>query len=458
MDESIKQKLYSDGLWVVGLKILAFPVGLALITLLTRMLSAEEMGTYFLISSLVEFLVLFSMLGMERSVVRIVSQALALKLNGRAWQAIRYVLGVGILSATAVAALLLMGAGQFVSEKIFNSILIKELIYYSAIWVILMSIQRLIAESFRGVHDTRFATVFNGSIPNFLSVSVLGMLLLMHIKINLSVTMFIVVSTYGINVLLGLVTLFRNSVGKEGSGTIYVSEILKTSCPLCLSAIFITGLQQGHLWILGYCSNTSSVAIYGAVMRIVILFTATLQIVKLVIPAMVAKLYAQNNIKDLEKMLRSTASIAGIPSIIGLSLVIVFGRTILINLYGENYADGDLILIILGVSSIINIVTGAPGVLLMMSSKEKELLIISVASGSISIVVSMVLVNKFDYLGVAVGAGVGIAMQNLLMAWYCLKAMRINTFISIREFCNLKKIISSIAAGYKRQLALKTDP
>ena len=178
MEESIKQKLFADGLWVVGLKILSFPVGLVLVALLTRMLSAEEMGTYFLVYSLVEFLVLFSLLGMERSVVRIVSQALALKLPGRAWQAIRNVLRVGILSATLIALLLLLGVGQFVSEKIFNSELMKELIYYPALWVILMSLQRLISESFRGLHDTRFATLIQWTDPEYsLCRSVIGVFL-----------------------------------------------------------------------------------------------------------------------------------------------------------------------------------------------------------------------------------------------------------------------------------------
>ena len=93
----------------------------------------------------------------------------------------------------------------------------------------------------------------------------------------------------------------------------------------------------------------------------------------------------------------------------------------------------------------------------MMSSKEKELLLISIFSGSLSILASMILVNRFDYLGVAVGAGIGIVIQNLLMAWYCFRAMKINTFISIKEIYNMKKSIYSISSRYRRQLAIKTN-
>ncbi|MEN8134277.1 MAG: oligosaccharide flippase family protein [Thermodesulfobacteriota bacterium] len=457
MDNSIKQKLYSGGLWVVGLKILALPVGLILVALLTRMLSAEEMGVYFLFFSLVDFLVIFSLLGMEKPIVRIVSQSLALKLPGRAWQAVRKALRMGVLSASTVAALLVLGVGQFVSEKIFDSALMSELIFLPAIWLFLLTLQRLVAESFRGLHDIRFATLFNGLIPNFLCVIVLALLFWTNVKINLSTILFIVIGAYALNLLLGYVTLSRSTSELSGDGSVFVSEILKTSWPFCISAIFLTGLQQGHLWLLGFCSTTESVAIYGAAWRVVILLTTTLQIVRLVIPAMVAKLYAQKKYKDLEKVLRSTATIAGVPSIIGLLLILIFGKTILLHLYGESYASGYSILTILAIAHIINIFTGVPGVLLMMSSNEKVLLAISIFSGSLSILVSFILVNQLDYVGVAIGAGVGIAIQNLLMAGYCLTKMDINTFISLREIYLFKETFLSIIAAYKQRLILKTN-
>jgi O-antigen/teichoic acid export membrane protein len=444
-------------MWVVGLKILALPVGLLLVALLTRMLSAEEMGVYFLCLSLVDFLVLFSLLGMERSIVRIIPESISLKLPGRAQHAVRKVLRLGVLSASAIAALLVIGLGQLISVKIFKSALMSELIYYPAILLILLTVQRLVAESFRGLHDTRFATLFNGLIPNLLCVMVLAPLFLLDVKINLPTALFIVISAYGLNLLVGYVTLSHGASELRGDGSIFVPEILKTSWPFCFSAIFLTGLQQGHLWLLGFYSTTESVAIFGAAWRVVILLTATLQIVRLVIPAIVAKLYAEKKYQDLEKVLRSSATIAGVPSIIALLLIIIFGKTILLHLYGESYVSGDSILTILAIANIINLLTGVPGVLLMMSAKEKVLLAISIFSGSLSILVSFILVDRFDYIGVAIGSGVGITVQNLLMAGYCLKKMKINTYMSLREIFLFKETISSIIATYRQRLILKTN-
>ncbi len=457
MDESIKQKLYSGGLWVIGLKLLALPVGLILIALLTRMLSPEEMGVYFLASSLVDFLMLLSMLGMQVAIVRIVSQSLSLGLPGRARKAIKNVLQLGMLSSVIIAVLLVFGIGQYISGKIFNSVMMSEIIWMTAIWLILLTIRKLIAESFRGLHDIRFATLFEAFVTNLICVSILLFFFFMKIKINISTTFVIMILSCLISLIVAFIALYKCIIKFGNNGLIAKSEILLISWPLYLSAIFITGLNQGHLWILGSCSTKESVAMYGSASRIVLLFTTTLQIVRLVLPSIVAKLYSQKKYKDLEKVLRSTATIAGIPSIICLLLIIVFGKLILFHVYGKSYEIAYPVLIVLSISSIIDLMTGVPGILLMMSSKEKILLIISVVSGSLSILISLLLVNKFDYFGIAIGSGAGVVIQNLLMASYCLHKMNINTYISLKEVFLFKKNIASMVATYKQKNILSLN-
>lgn len=457
MDETIKQKLYSGGLWVAGLKILALPIGLLLITLMTRILSPEEMGIYFLVSSLVEFLVLFSLLGMQASIVRIVSQALALRLPGRARKAIGSVLRLGVLSSAVVAVLLVSGLGRIVAEKLFNSPLMGEIIYFPAIWVILYTLQRLIAESFRGLQDMKFASMFEGLFSNIISVVFLLFIYIMKIKINISTLLIIIIISCAINLVVSCISLYFCTYKLNNKGTIYIYEILKTSWPLYFSAIFGVGLTNSHLWIIGYYSSKESVAIFGAVSRIVFLLTATLHIVKLVIPAMVAKLYAQKKYNDLEKILRSAATIAGVPSIIGFLFVLIFGETILFYMYGGSYTIGYSALAILSIANIINLATGVPGVLLMMSSNEKILLIISVISGFLSILISFMLVKQFDYIGVAIGLGIGIAAQNLLTAGYCYKKIKINTFINLKEIFSYKQNIMSMIYSYKQKNMIKVS-
>jgi O-antigen/teichoic acid export membrane protein len=456
MDKEIEQKLLSGSLWVVGSKIVALPSSILLTAFLTRLLSPDEMGVYFLIFSLVSFSTMLSALGMGRAIVRIVSESLAVDAFGRAREAIKYVLQFGLLSSAIVAILLISGLGQMLSERIFHSSLMNNLIYYTAIWMGLFTIQRLIAEALRGLHDIRFATIFNGLIPNIIGVVVLGIVLWHYKKSDIATTLTIIIVCYALNVILALFYLVRttNKLNRISKWAISRGDIIRTSWPLYFSALLMSGLQHGHLWLLGYYSTKESVAIFGAVFRILVLITATLEMVRLVIPPLICQLYTQGKYAKIEKILRSTATIAGLPSIVALILIFLFGKNVLHSLYGSSYILGYKALMVMSVAHLINILTGTPGVLLVMGSKEKLLLVSSIISGSIGILLSMLLIGSMDYVGVAVGAGAGIILQNLLMAGYCQKKMSINTFFSVQETFNLTKRFMSIVVSLKNRAIL----
>ncbi len=187
MEKSLKSKLLSGGTWVVGIKLFMLPISLGLNAILSRILSPGEFGVYFLIFSLVNISMLFSLLGMERSIVRLVSESLALKQQGRARKAIIFVLQYGLVSSVFVDLLLLFGIGELISIDIFESELMNKLILFPALWLILFTLQTLVVESFRGLHDIKYATIFNGLISNILSFIVLGTLLIIGLKIKIEV-------------------------------------------------------------------------------------------------------------------------------------------------------------------------------------------------------------------------------------------------------------------------------
>lgn len=443
MDKSIKQKLFSGGLWVFGGKILGLISGLAVNALLARLLTPNDMGVYFLIASLVSFSMLFSLLGMERSIVRIVSESLALEQIERACEAVKYVLQLGLLSSIIVAIFLVSGIGKWISERIFGSFLISDIIYFPAIWVVLFTLQRLLAETFRGFHDIRFATIFNGLVSSVVSAVVLCLILWKLKKADINLALLIIITANAINILLAFLFLMKRTgiLSSKKSGFISRSDVMRSSWALYLLNFGLFFLQNGHLWLLAYYSSKDSVAIYGAVFRLVVLITSTLSIIKLAILPTISHLYTKKRYSEVEKVLRTTATISGIPSIIGLLLIIFLGKSMLLILYGDYYVMGYTALIVLCAAHLINVLTGAPGALLVMASKERVLLFACIVGVSFGISLSILLVHSLDYLGVSVGAGVGIILQNLFMAWYCVKKMSINTFMDFREINNIAKAI-----------------
>ena len=84
------------------------------------------------------------------------------------------------------------------------------------------------------------------------------------------------------------------------------------SKPFWVSSIFLSLLTIGPLWIVGTLGNDSDVAIYGACSRLVILVLLPLIIVNQVTPPMIVELYGKRDFYQLEKLLRSIATVAAL--------------------------------------------------------------------------------------------------------------------------------------------------
>ena len=66
-------------------------------------------------------------------------------------------------------------------------------------------------------------------------------------------------------------------------------------------------------------------------------------------------------------MLRTVATIAGLPALFALFTFIAFGDTLLFFIFGEFYVDAWVVLVVLSVGKLVNVWTGSCGVTLMMT-------------------------------------------------------------------------------------------
>ena len=451
MDKLSKQKLFSGGMWVTGGKGFSFLSRLALNAFLARVLAPDDLGAYFLIFSLVNFFMLFAMLGMERSIVRIISRAMALGNFEHASGGVFRVIEIGSVTGVAVAILLYSGIGPFIAKTVFHSELISEAILYPAIWLVIFTLQRIVVESFRGFGDIRFATIFNGLIPNIISASIIGLILLRSGHADITLVLKIIIASYGINLILAAILLFRGISLSSIRNIRHIShtEMLNTSWILYFLNIILYLMISGHLWMLAYYSSKESVAIYGAVSRLIVLITTNLVIISKVILPMIGGLYAQEKFKETEKVLRLTATISAFPSLIALIFIIVFGEKLLFILYGSNYVVGYKTLLILSSAHLLSALTGSPGILMIMASKEKFQVLFAFICTLLGLIISAILVKPLDYFGISVGAALSIVLYNLILTVYCQKILHIKTFISFRELKNLFRKIASRTINFR---------
>jgi O-antigen/teichoic acid export membrane protein len=413
-ERRIKSRILRGSAWVFGGRLASMALGVLINALLARMLGRDEMGAYFAATSIVLIGSTVAGLGMSKAVVRLVAGSLATDLTGRARDAIRVTLGVGIVSSLLVGTTLALGPGRNLAVSMFGSEALAQAMPFVAGWLAAYTMMTLVAETFRGFKRFKHATLFSGLIVDVFSFAVFALLWLSDAHPTISEVIFVLLAVTGASALLGVALVGRRLHKLRGRGETDVREVLGISLPLMvvtLASFFVgTGVD---LWVVGRFEGLREVALYGAAARLMFLVQMPFYVVSQVVPPIVAQLHAQGRREDLERTLRSTATLAAGPAAIVLLSLLVIGGWLLDLVYGAPFYRGAAtVLAVLGIARLIDVSTGLCGVALSMTGHQRALMWVTIFSATISLTLELALVQPYGIVGVAVATCIAQAIQN----------------------------------------------
>lgn len=429
---SIKKKLLSGGVWVFVGKVITSMVGLAINAMLARLLSPNDLGTYFLIFSVVSFGAMIGKMGLHITAVRLVAENISLSKFNRVRQVVKVVLKGCLLSSVTVGVIYFFYVGNFLSIKVFQSSAMVAVTGLIAGWMVVDTMQDVFTETFRGFHDIRFATIFGGMLKNIVFALCLTFLWWGYSQSSLSM---IILFSIGAGVINNLVAgwLVRTKVValsiEDRSLPIQYKDIFNVTWPLFITSLTQFALKQSDIWIVGTFCSKEEVALYGAVLRLISMVALPLLLVNLLVPPFIADLYIQGKQKELEQVLRTTATLAGVPAFVLLTCFIVLGGPILTLIYGEPYRVGAILLVILSAGQLFDVCAGSCGMMLVYSGHQMIMMIITIICGLFSCGIGVFVVPKYGVVGLSSVFASLLVMQNILMLYYAKKRTGVLTAI-----------------------------
>ena len=99
-------------------------LGLVVNGLLARLLTHDELGSYFLVFSMAVIGAQLANLGMERAVVRMVAAGLGTRQPGQARAAVRWAFTFSAIGCLTVAGALVIGVGDYLALHVYHSELV----------------------------------------------------------------------------------------------------------------------------------------------------------------------------------------------------------------------------------------------------------------------------------------------------------------------------------------------
>ena len=432
LTSSLKERLIQGGTWAISGKALSVITGLILNILLARLLSPSELGAYFLTFNLLIIASSMAQLGSNQTVLRLIPEAIGTEREGRARKTIWIALQFTAFGTLVMVIFLSSGIGKWLAQSVFKSPPMVATVGLAILWISMRSFQVVIAEIFRGFHDIRMATIFGGMAPNILCCVVIAYVWIIHGKSNLREILIITVaSTAVLMSTSGFLIIQKTNELQKYDSSIKYKEVISLTLPLYLSNLTYLVLTRADLWILGIFRSPSEVAIYGAVVKLIDIVAMPLLIANAVIPPIISEMYAQGKKLKLEKILRTTATLAGIPAFVGLIIFLIFGSELLAAIFGEFYSDGYRILVILSIGQLIHVTSGSCGYLLNLTGFHKTAMKIVLGTSFLSILFSLILVKNYGGLGIAIAFTSGLSLLNLIAIVFAIKKTGIKPHLTL---------------------------
>lgn len=416
----LQRRLLTGGAWTITGRAVTALSGLAINGLITRLLRADEVGAYFLCISLMMIAVHVAQLGLDRAVVRMVAEAMGHSRTGQAKGIVITVMRVGLIGAVVLAIVLGTGGKAF-ARHVSDSPLLPTVMWFIAVWLVVKTIEGLLAESFRGFHDIRMATITTNTTSNIVLLVLLSAVFWLWGRSSLEALLFFSISASVVNVLLASIVM-KKKLDKLGSlAPLGMRDAMIIGAPLLVTNLMIFIFGQADIWIIGALRPTEEVAIYGAAARLVQLVILPAGIINAILPPIISEMYSLGNVKQLENVIRVTSAIAAIPAACVLLTLVFASDSVLGLIYGDFYRNGGILLILISVGQLINVWAGSGILVLMMTGNQMPLMKIMTVFGAILIIAGIPSVEYYGATGMASVASLTVSVQALTILIYIRK-------------------------------------
>jgi O-antigen/teichoic acid export membrane protein len=437
---SIIVRLLHGGKWAFIFRFMTSIIGFLISVLLARILSVSDVGQYFLALSAVSILSVVALFGVNFSAVKLVAESVEL---GTQEQLKGIFLGCTtiVFFATGLVALMFYVALNTLPIDFGGVNYLREgKATLIAIWMFLFSVQLFFAEFFRGLQDVFRASIFSGFLSGLLTFLTLLFCWLTDFSCSLeSVVLIIIICNFVACIIPGYALLSRFWAA---SFCIPWRKIVIVSLPLWITNLMLVILLQADIWILSYYADGSAVALYGAASRFTQFLTLPLMVVNMALMPIISELYVRGDVSRLESILRATASVAFLPALFVMVAFLFVGRDVLGFVYGPEYVDAYYVLLILSAGQLVSVACGSAGYALMMTSKQRAMMWITVFCGALSVILSLLLVSNYSAHGVAIASAFGLSLQGVFMLFWVKNGIGIWTFPVIGLLFRPRKILS----------------
>ncbi len=411
-----------------ALKLVATALGFILSIVLARLLGAAGYGTYAYAMALVSLLSVPAKLGLPSLIIR----HIAAYQRRSVWALMR-----GLL-LKANQAVLLIAWGLVLLAAVIGWVLADRLPPdgLATFWLALVLLPLVALNALRTATLSGLGYVLLGQLPEalikpglFILLAGGSYLLLGAGQVTAVWAMGMQVAASAVAFLVGVVWLVKRlpQAVKETAPAYKTRAWIKSALPLLALASLAAINHETAILMVGAMKGAEAAGVYQVATRGAELVSFVLVAANMALAPVISSLYTAGELQRLQRIVTRSARVVLLGSLpVALSMVI-FGRWILLTVFGPDFVSGATALAILSAAQIINAGIGSVGLLLVMTGHERDTATGVGIAAAINVTLNALLIPVWGIEGAAIATAISVATWNVLLAVWVYRRLGIYT-------------------------------
>ncbi|RYE09068.1 MAG: flippase [Hyphomicrobiales bacterium] len=433
-DRGPRGQLLRGGIGSIGIKVASTALNLLVAIVLARLLGADGFGVYSFVFALITIMAIPAQMGLPNLIVRETSKAQ----SSGDWAVMKGLWRWSTLVALSMsAALMTLGA---LAAWLFAAQLPESgptVFLWGLALLPLVALGNLRGAALRGLRH-----VVQGQLPEFILRPAFLILLVLGLAFLLSTP---TLTASDAMMLHALASLMAFAVGAWLLLKMRPEELKSEKASIVQRTVWINsaislGMVEGmqvlgnslDVILLGFFASPSEIGVYRVAAQFALLITVPITALNLAIAPHVSRLFHEERHQEVQGLLRYVAAVSAICGSIAIVFMLLFGRYVLVLLFGDEYGAAYVPMIILSLGQVLIAFMGAVVTVAIMAGHEKSVAAYMTGGVVGTFLAQLLLIPILGINGAALGTVLG------LFGW------RMILHIKLRQWTGLDASILSL--------------
>ncbi len=406
-------EILTGSAWALSARVISTGLGLLTSVIIARFYGADVMGIVAVLNSFLLLTTIFTVLGTNTSILRLIPEYLAKYSPTSAFQVYRkiqyFVAGMSVITGA-----ILFSASGFIADAIFSKPNLQFYFALGAIFIIFQSLLHLNTGAVRGLRLSRTFALMQ-LLPQLCRLLILVLItIFFYNKDNPIYAMF---ASVAVTALVGawiMDWVFKQKMRPNDIvHSMPLKSILGISLPMFMESSMSFVIGQTGVIMLGIFRTEAEVGYYAIAVKLATLTAFIFKAITTIAAPKFSQLFHEGKIEELFYVAKRSAMIifwTSTPILLGLVLL---GEHILSFFFGQEFVIAYRSLLILVVGQFIFSTSGAAGIFMIMTGNQTMFGNIMIIAAMSNIGINILLVPIMGSCGAAIAATCSISLWNL---------------------------------------------